>query len=77
MHATAVPQGPGDTLLNSIITASDTPQQLEPDTGLALAAEAGSVQAGNPSQSPTSLGPADQAPMSPQGVLGLQLKDVK
>ena len=74
MHATAIPQGPRDTLLNSMIAASDTPQQLKPDMGLALAAEAGSVQAGHPSQSPTFLGPADQAPVGPQGVLGLQLK---
>lgn len=77
VHATAVPQGSGDSLLNSMVAASDTPQQLGPDTGLALAAEAGSAQAGHPSQSPTSLGPADRAPVGPQGVLCLQLKDIK
>lgn len=60
-----------------MVTASDSPQQLGPDTGLALEAEAGSTQAGHPSQSPTSLGPTNWAPVGPQGVLHLQLKDVK
>lgn len=77
LHATAVPQGSGDTLLNSMVAASDSPQQLGPDVGLALEAEAGSTQAGHPSQSPTFLGPPDRAPVGSQGVLHLQLKDIK
>lgn len=56
-----------------MVAASDSPQ-LGPDTGLALEAEAGQLQAGHPSK-PHFLGPASLwAPVGPQGVLHLQLK---